>query len=81
MISTDHSWSAQVESLEEDFQIEEHGGATRITRTTEIKATPPFRLIKELGFYLGLKRVHHYVFMNWRVKGRERSSTPAADAC
>lgn len=78
MVSTDHCWSSYVESIEEDFRLESWGKGTRITRTTSIRAMGPFRIIKELGFYLGLKRVHLYVFKNWRATsiqtaGRDRS--------
>jgi hypothetical protein len=45
----------------------------RATRTTRIAATKPFQLIKELGFYIGLKRVHLYVFKNWRVQAEQCS--------
>lgn len=66
MVSTDHDWGPCVESLEEDFRLEPCGQGTRITRTTHIQASGLFRTIKELGFFLGLKRVHLYVFKNWR---------------
>ena len=67
MITTDHTWGPCVKSLEEDFHLEEHNSGTRITRTTTIKATGPFSRMKELGFYTGLKRVHLYVFKNWKA--------------
>lgn len=68
MISTDHSWGPWVESLEEDFHLEEDRHGTRVTRTTTIKAKVWFPWLKEMGFYLGLKRVHRYVFENWRAE-------------
>lgn len=75
MQSTDHCWRSQVESIREDFRIlpEPHG--VWVIRTTNIRARGPLRWFKELGFYVGLKRVHFYVFKNWRVTARR-----AADA-
>ncbi|GEM_PF-6232742 len=67
MASTTHSWSAQVDSILEDFRITPHEDGSQITRTTTITATKPFQWIKERGFVLGLKRVHCYVFKNWRA--------------
>ncbi|MGJ8654415.1 MAG: SRPBCC family protein [Opitutaceae bacterium] len=66
MVSTDHGWGPCVDSLEEDFHLETNGDGTRITRTTTIKARGMLPLLKELGFYSGLKRVHLYVFHNWK---------------
>ena len=68
MISTDHGWGPCVDSLEEDFHLETMDSGTRITRTTTLKAKGLCPLFKELGFYSGLKRVHLYVFANWRNK-------------
>lgn len=72
MVSTDHCWAPQVETIREEFLIVPCERGVRITRTTTLKATRPFRFIKEVGFYLGLKRVHLYVFKNWRAR-MERS--------
>jgi len=66
MVTTDHCWGPYVESLKEHFELEPCSSGTRITRTTHIKATGLFRTLKELSFSLGLKRVHLYVFKNWR---------------
>lgn len=73
MVSTDHCWRLQVDSIREDFLIEPVTGGTRITRTTTIIATKPFQRIKEWGFYLGLKRVHLYVFKNWRAQAGQNA--------
>ncbi len=67
MENTDHSWSRCVESIDERFQIETADNGTRIVRSTTLTARTPFRFIKEVAFYLGLKRVHFYVFKNWRA--------------
>ncbi|YCM45829.1 hypothetical protein V2O64_07350 [Verrucomicrobiaceae bacterium 227] len=73
MLTTDHTWGPCVESLEEDFHLETLNSGTRITRTTTIKATGIFAKLKELGFYSGLKRVHLYVFKNWRTSAEQSS--------
>jgi len=65
MVSTNHSWGPCVESLEEEFQLIPCPRGTRLTRTTNIQASGMFRTLKEIGFCIGLKRVHLYVFKNW----------------
>lgn len=80
MISTDHAWGPCVESLEEDFRLEQSNHGTRITRTTSIKATGWIPRIKEVGFYLGLKRVHRYVFDNWRATTEGTDGKPPDEA-
>lgn len=67
MVATDHSWGTKVESLEENFLLMPCDQGTKITRTTRLIAKGPWRCLKELGFYFGLKRVHFYVFRNWRA--------------
>lgn len=59
-------WSPCVESITEQFDLEDVDKGTRITRTTTLRAKGYFRLLKEVGFYFGLKRVHYFVFKNWR---------------
>ena len=66
MVSTDHTWGRCVRTLEEDFALEAVGHGTRITRTTRIAARGGFKALKEALFCIGLKRVHRYVFKNWR---------------
>jgi len=68
MVSTDHGWGPYVDSIAEDFLIERNSRGSRIIRTTTLIATQPLQWIKELGFYMGLKRVHLYVFKNWRAQ-------------
>ncbi len=67
MANTDHSWSRCVESIDERFQLEHTDKGTKIVRTTTLKASGRLRCIKEAAFYIGLKRVHFFVFKNWRV--------------
>jgi hypothetical protein len=66
MVSTDHSWGRCVESIEEEFTLERIPLGTRITRVTSIAARGFLRSVKEVLFYFGLKRVHLFVFQNWR---------------
>lgn len=68
MQNTDHSWSPFVESIEEGFEPERTESGTKIVRQTTLIAKGPFRLFKELAFYAGLKRVHFFVFRNWRAQ-------------
>lgn len=71
MISTDHDWGPCVDALEEEFHLVPVGEGTRITRTTTIKAKGSLLVLKELGFYTGLKRVHRYVFSNWKKEAEQ----------
>lgn len=66
MVSTDHTWSRCVSALEEDFQLEQIAAGVRITRTTQVTAKGWFKPIKECLIAIGLKRVHYFVFKNWR---------------
>lgn len=68
MVSTDHGWGPEVESIREEFHLCPGAADTRVTRTTTLVAAKPFRMIKEIGFYMGLKRVHFFVFKNWRAQ-------------
>jgi uncharacterized protein YndB with AHSA1/START domain len=67
MMSTDHSWGPCVESIQEHFTLVEDGSRTRITRHTTLRAKGTLRRVKEALFCIGLKRVHLYVFRNWRL--------------
>ena len=67
MNSTDQYWGPCVNSIEEDFELESVAMGTRITRTTQISARRPLHFFKEALLCIGLKRVHLYVFRNWRV--------------
>jgi uncharacterized protein YndB with AHSA1/START domain len=66
MASTDHWWGRCMESIEENFTLESTFAGTRITRSTHIAAKGRMKRLKELLFSLGIKRVHLYVFQNWR---------------
>jgi hypothetical protein len=66
MVSTDHSWGRCVDSIEEEFRLETTPFGTQITRVTSIAARGFLPSVKEGLFYFGLKRVHLFVFKNWR---------------
>jgi hypothetical protein len=67
MNSTDQYWGPCVNSIEENFELKAIDNGTRITRTTQISAKRPLSFFKEALFCIGLKRVHFYVFKNWRM--------------
>lgn len=71
MVNTDHDWSPCVDSIVERFDLEEADEGTKIIRTTTLQAKGHFRCFKELGFYFGLKRVHLFVFKNWRLHAED----------
>lgn len=76
MNSTDHHWGRCVDSIEEDFTLEEVPEGLRITRVTQIAAKGTMKMLKGALFCVGLKRVHLYVFKNWR--GQSQEMNPAA---
>ena len=75
MESTDHAWAGCVASIHEEFTLATTPQGTRVTRVTALSARGPFKTIKEALFYIGLKRVHLYVFRNWRAQ----STAPAPE--
>ena len=77
MVTTDHTWGPCVDALEEDFALEAAGDGTRITRTTRIAARGGFKAVKEALFCIGLKRVHRYVFKNWRQQMTGANGVPS----
>jgi uncharacterized protein YndB with AHSA1/START domain len=66
MIETNHDWADCVESIEERFDLSPLSPGTKIRRTTTLKASGHLRWLKEAMFYFGLKRVHFFVFKNWK---------------
>ncbi len=68
MVATDHTWGRHVASIEETFVLTAVRAGTRITRITRLTARGPWSWLKELLFCVGVKRVHLYVFKNWRLQ-------------
>lgn len=72
MVGTDQFWGRCMEAIEDDFLLETVPEGTRITRVTRYVARGWLKSLKELAFWLGLKRVHYYVFRNWRDQSEAR---------
>ena len=66
MMKTNHAWKSCVESLEERFELKSENGGTRLTRVTRLKARGRCARMKACLMATGLKRVHLYVFKNWK---------------
>ncbi|PQJ29236.1 hypothetical protein [Rubritalea profundi] len=66
MESTDHCWGPCIDSIEEEFSLRKTTAGTTVTRTTRFVAKGWLRPIKEIMFWVGLKRPHLFVFKNWK---------------
>lgn len=55
-----------VPSIVDDFElIPTAEGGTAVTRTTNIQVIGWFRSVKQLALWVGLKKIHRFVFKNW----------------
>lgn len=71
MLKTNHAWKNCVETLEERFELVAESGGTRLTRVTKLRAKGRCAKLKACLIATGLKRVHHYVFKNWKNQLRQ----------
>lgn len=54
-------------SIVDDFELVPRPcGGTRATRTTSVQVIGWFRRLKMMALWLGLKKVHRFVFRNWQ---------------
>jgi hypothetical protein len=66
MKDTDMYFGKYISSIRDKFELSDlDNQRTRITRTTEFQLNGLFGLLKSLPVWVGLKRVHKYVFENW----------------
>ena len=72
MEKTDLYFKPCVPNIVENFVLEELlTGGTRATRTTDVQVTGWFRWPKQVMLWMGLKKVHRFVFRNWARLARE----------
>jgi hypothetical protein len=57
-----------VEALDDRFTLERTEEGTRLTRTTNVTLAGMCRPLKALGIFVTLKKIHRYVFENWRAE-------------
>jgi hypothetical protein len=70
------SW---VISIVDDFELSlTRAGGTRATRTTSVQAIGSFQRLKHLALWVGLKRIHRFVFRNWRRLAAAATAPAAA---
>ena len=70
MEKTDLYFKACVTGIVEQLDLVSDGrGGARVTRTTDISVAGPFRRVKQVLLWLGLKQIHRYVFRNWARLG------------
>jgi hypothetical protein len=66
MRKTDLFFRSFVDEIVDTFDLEPRGsGQTLVTRSTSLSLSRRFQLIKKMLLYLGLKKVHRFVFRNW----------------
>ena len=64
---TDLYFKNDVDSILETFEIQSLGEMkSRLTRITQIEVGGKFQMFKRGLFFLGLKKVHRFVFRNWK---------------
>ena len=80
MRKTDLFFKKCVPSIVEDFQLVSlPGGGTQATRTTTLEVTGWFRWAKMALLWLGLKKVHRFVFRNWVRLAGQSAADPAME--
>lgn len=65
MEQTDLSQLRPVDRLIDTFDLEESSAGTRVVRTTHVGFRAPVAPWTRALLFLGLRRVHRYVFRNW----------------
>lgn len=54
-------------SIVDDFELARTvEGGTQATRTTSVQVIGWFRWLKQIALWVGLKKVHRFVFQNWQ---------------
>jgi hypothetical protein len=54
-------------SIVDDFELAvTPRGGTRATRTTSVQVVGRFRWLKQVALWVGLKKIHRFVFRNWQ---------------
>ena len=67
MDRTDLYFRSWVPSIVDDFElVPTPDGGTRATRTTSVSVIGRFRWAKQAALWLGLKKIHRFVFRNWQ---------------
>ena len=68
-----------VPSIVDDFELlSTPQGGTRATRTTSVTVLGWFRWAKGVALWVGLKKVHRFVFSNWQRLASLSSNIPFA---
>ena len=81
MDRTDLYFRSWVPSIVDDFElVPTPDGGTRTTRTTNVTVTGWFRWAKQAALWLGLKKVHRFVFRNWQRLAVEVAARTAGDS-
>jgi hypothetical protein len=66
MDRSDLYFRESVPSIVDDFELLPLvGRGTRVTRTTSVQVIGRFRWFKQVCLWIGLKKVHRFVFRNW----------------
>jgi hypothetical protein len=77
MDRTDLYFRSWVPSIADDFElVATPDGGTRATRRTSVTVTGWFRWSKRAALWIGLKKVHRFVFRNWARLATEEAKQP-----
>ncbi|MCH7689172.1 MAG: hypothetical protein IH899_21280 [Planctomycetes bacterium] len=75
MEKTDIYFRSFVRDIVESFDlVPADDGKTKLTRTTNVTLQGRFQFIKRLILFIGLKKVHRFVFRNWQRLCSEAAS-------
>jgi hypothetical protein len=76
MDRSDLSFKSWVSAIEDTFELVPTANeGTRITRTTRATIAGRFGWVKRAALWLGLKKIHRFVFGNWERLAAEKMAT------
>ena len=82
MDHTDLYFRSCVPSIADDFElVQTPEGGTRTTRITSVTIIGWFRWVKQAGLWVGLKKIHRFVFCNWERLAFEVVATAEKTSC
>jgi len=76
MEQTDMRFQRFVREIVDTFDLVATSSGVVVTRTTEVSTKGRSQLLKRFPLFLGLKKVHRYVFLSWRRQVKQGIPPP-----
>lgn len=76
MESTDMSFGRHIRDLVDTFDLRATPRGVEVTRTTQIRTQGLFQVLTRFALYFSLKKVHRYVFQNWKRLAASGAPSP-----